>query len=152
MDGIIRRRGMKEEEQTEEVIPVTWKTWGANTRFISNEIIDAREKDVYISINYYDGFSGFKAGVTESSLPYGIMGVCHSDPECTQFVGYYYGGTFNSSFTTAGVPKKVFTERHIVAPRGYYVQPCLIRNGDVFTSNTNAQIYARDYANEVILK
>lgn len=129
---------------------VTWSGSGATKL---TDVIDARNADVYWTLPFTSGYSGYSADVTSQSEFVGLAGYLYSDAEATQSAGVYYIDTQqieSESRTTANRPSMPCDTQLKVAPHGYYVKlSCGKRSG--FSSNATCGTYLNTYANEIKL-
>lgn len=153
MDGELRRRLMGEEDSSEIIVNIDgWVTDGANTRWRTTNVIDATQKDAYVTVPFIEGDTNLTEGTTVESQPYRIYGRLYYDADCTQDAGVWYNNRINPSFNTSAVPFIAFETECKFAPKGYYAKLGLVRNSAIFSSNYKGELYKNDHVIFVTLK
>lgn len=128
-----------------ETITVTWSGTGADNY---SNIIDARNADVYWTLPYESGYSGYASDVTSESDFVRLMAALYSDSEGTVSEGYWYIDTQqveSKDRTTLNKPSMPTNTQIKVAPAGYYVKLNAIKRGG-FTSNATCKTFLNTYA------
>lgn len=133
-----------------ETITVTWSGTGTGKQ---TGVIDARTADVYWTLPFVEGYSGYASGATWESDFIGIGATLYSDSSAETAVGYYYIDTEQieaSARTSVNRPSMPCNTQIKVAPHGYYVKLyAATRSG--FTSNSTGLTFLNTYANTVKL-
>ena len=133
-----------------ETVTVTWSGAGASKQ---TGVIDARTADVYWTLPFVEGYSGYASGVTRESDFVRIAVSLYNDSTAETAVGYYYIDTEqieSSERTNLNRPSMPCDTQIKVAPHGYYVKLfAATRSG--FTSNSTGLTFLNTYANTVKL-
>ena len=133
-----------------ETITVTWSGTGADSY---SNIIDARNADIYWTLPFEDGYSGYSSGATSESGFVKLMAALYSDAEGTVSEGYWYIDTQqveSTSRISANKPSMPCNTQIKVAPSGYYVKFMTTKQSG-FTSNATCRTFLNTYANTVKL-